>query len=96
MNSFNNILGDYSFAPSVRSMSHLRSINRSWWTRLDGNKITIKIENLLHTRSMTFDDEYLIAPLALTSGDVKVNIICEEYDQEDVKVIDLHIKQSER
>jgi hypothetical protein len=95
MNYFNNILEDYSYAPHVGSLSHLRTINRSWWTRLDGNKVTIKIDNLLHTRTMTFGDEYLIAPLALVSGEVKVNIICEEYDQEDVKVIDLHIEQPE-
>ncbi|CDT53381.1 hypothetical protein AB4589_19390 [Vibrio sp. 10N.222.49.A3] len=44
---------------------------------------------------MTFDDEYLIAPLALANGELKVNVICEEYAQEDIKVMDLHIKQQE-
>lgn len=95
VDNFNNILGNYSLAPNVGSLSHLSAINRSWWTRLDGNKVTIKIESLLHTRTMTFDDEYLIAPLALANGELKVNVICEEYAQEDIKVMDLHIKQQE-
>lgn len=59
---------------------NIQPINQRWWTSLEGRKITIKIDNLLHTRRMTFDDEYMIAPLIEGKIAIEVRVICEEYD----------------
>lgn len=67
-------------ANNLYDISKVRPINQRWWTKLEGRKITIKIDNLLHTRSMTFDDEYMIVPLIKGKIAIEVRIICEEYD----------------
>lgn len=54
----NELLGLSSVVSPRFDLPNIRPINQRWWTRLEGRKITIKIDNLLHTRSMTFDDEY--------------------------------------
>ena len=65
--------------------------NQRWWTRLDGRKITIMIDNLLHTRRMTFDDEYMIVPLIEGKIAIEVSVICEEYDDIVNTVVELNI-----
>ncbi|MCX9153162.1 DUF4062 domain-containing protein [Pseudomonas sp. TB1-B1] len=53
-------------------------INQSWRMSLSDSTLTIKINSLLHTRVMTFADEYIIAALRLGTHVVAVDIICEE------------------
>ncbi|WP_337917324.1 DUF4062 domain-containing protein [Vibrio cholerae] len=84
-----NVISDFAIASHVAGLPRIKPITQSWWTRLDKNKITVKIDNLLHTRRMTFDDEYFIAPLKLGNYDLKVKVICEEYDHEDSMVVNL-------
>ncbi|MCS4403693.1 DUF4062 domain-containing protein, partial [Klebsiella pneumoniae] len=62
-------------------LSKIPPINQKWWTKLDGRKITIKIDNLLHTRESSFDDEYMIVPLTTGKHIIEVRIICEEYEE---------------
>ncbi len=66
--------------------------NDSWWTNLEGNRLTIKINSLLHTRTITFNDEYSIVPLKHGKHEVKVHVICEEYDQEIVSTLALEVR----
>jgi hypothetical protein len=66
----------------------LGPVNRGWWTSLDGRKITVKIDSLLHTRRMTFDDEYMIVPLVAGKHTIEVKIICEEYEAIEIKNIE--------
>jgi hypothetical protein len=78
-----------SIMPHNLEIPRITPINQTWWTRLEGNKLTIKIESLLHTRCMTFDDEYLIAPLASGKHKIEVNIICEELEKQENRIIEI-------
>ncbi|HBZ2201626.1 TPA: hypothetical protein MHK36_27105, partial [Klebsiella pneumoniae] len=60
-------------------------------TKLDGRKITIKIDNLLHTRESSFDDEYMIVPLTTGKHIIEVRIICEEYEEIETRYIEIDI-----
>lgn len=73
------------------NLSSIQSINRGWWTKINGQKLTIKIDNLLHTRYMKFDEEYMIAPLASGKHIISMNFICEEFDVVDTKYIEMEI-----
>ena len=73
------------------NLPNIRPINQRWWTRLEGRKITIKIDNLLHTRHMTFDDEYMVVPLIEGKIAIEVRVICEEYDDIVNTVVELNI-----
>ncbi|RBP48407.1 DUF4062 domain-containing protein [Arenicella xantha] len=52
-----------------------------WWTNLEGNKLTITLQHLLHTRAKVFGDDYMIVPLNSENHQIKVDIICEEYQE---------------
>ncbi|EDQ5133685.1 DUF4062 domain-containing protein, partial [Salmonella enterica] len=56
-------LGLASALGSNSFLKNIRPINATYWTKLEGNKLTIKINDLLHTRFRTFNDEYMIVPL---------------------------------
>jgi hypothetical protein len=71
------------------NMPNLRPINQDWWTNLEENKLTIKIDNLLHTRRRTFNKEYMIAPLKSGIHLIEVNIICEEYGNLETKILEM-------
>jgi len=70
---------------------HIRPINQKWWTKLDGQKITVKVDSLLHTRRMVFDDEYMIVPLKSGKHKIDIQIICEEYEEVETKCIEFEI-----
>ena len=70
----------------------IKPVNDRWWTSLNGNRLTITINNLLHTRQITFDDEYSVAPLKPGLHNVEVHVICEEYNQEVVSTFTLDVK----
>ncbi|MCD4505556.1 DUF4062 domain-containing protein [Chromobacterium piscinae] len=75
---------------SVVNMPRLR-MNNQRWTKLEGNELTIKIDNLLHTREANFDDEYLIVPLRRGKHNVNVGVICEEFESQENMVLELDI-----
>lgn len=75
---------------------YLRPLNQKWWTKLEGDKITVKIDSLLHTRSMTFGDEYTIVPLTAGKHTIEVQIICEEYEDTVTKIIEFDIQKWNR
>lgn len=70
-------------------MTNIRPLNQSWWTKLDGNKLTIKLDSLLHTRRRFFDGEYMIAPLTSGNHQIEVKIICEEYQGIETHIIEM-------
>lgn len=72
---------------------HFTPFNENRWTRLDNNKLTIKINNLLHTRCINFDDEYKILPLTFGKHIIKVSIICEEFETEFKQTIELNVDE---
>lgn len=75
-----------SYDPIVSNLDRIRA-ERKNWTRLKGNKLTIKIESLLHTRVSTFAGEYVISMLSAEEQEVSVNIICEEYESDKDSVL---------
>ncbi|MFA5597591.1 MAG: DUF4062 domain-containing protein [Pusillimonas sp.] len=87
----NGLMGLSSFVRPEFDLPNIRPINQHWWTTLEGRKITIKIDSLLHTRRMTFDDEYMIVPLTEGKHTIEVRVICEEYDDIVNTVVELNI-----
>jgi len=87
----NELIGLSSIVRPEFDVPNIRPINQRWWTSLDGRKITIKIDNLLHTRRMTFDDEYMVVPLIEGKIAIEVRVICEEYDDIVNTVVELNI-----
>ena len=66
-------------------------VNKGWSTSLRENELTIRIADLLHTRRRTFDDEYRIAPLKSGKYQIKISVICEEYDSCQEQLIEIEI-----
>ncbi|WP_225087763.1 DUF4062 domain-containing protein [Pectobacterium colocasium] len=62
-----------------------------FYTVLRDNTITIKLDNLIHTRLRRFSDEYMIVPLNTGKHIVEADIICEEYTQLETVTIELQI-----
>lgn len=100
-NPFESLMGsNHGMNSTIGKLFHhdvkvpkIRLNNRTWWTRLDGNKLTVKLESLLHTRCSSFDEEYLIIPLKVGTHSIKANIICEEFETQDSQIIELDIKE---
>lgn len=93
LNSLHGNLATGIFSRSEFKMPKIRPMNQTWWTKLDSNTLTIKINSLLHTRCMSFDDEYLIVPLMTGKHKVEVSIICEEFESMDDQIIEFEVKE---
>lgn len=87
----NELMSLSSLARPGFDFPNIRPINQRWWTKLEGRKITIKIDSLLHTRHMTFDDEYMVVPLIEGKHTIAVRVICEEYDEIVNTIVELNI-----
>jgi hypothetical protein len=70
-------------------MHNIQPLNQTWWTKLDSNRVTIKLDSLLHTRRRVFSDEYMIVPLSTGRHQIEVEIICEEYQRIDAEQIEM-------
>jgi len=55
------------------------NVRRNYNIDLENNKLMIKIDSLLHTRTMTFQ-QFILVPLKSGEYDIDISIICEEYD----------------
>ena len=80
-------------APITRAFNTklISPVNQKWWINLDGQKITVKIDSLLHTRRMVFDEKYMITPLKSGKHTIDVRVICEEYEEIEAKIIEFEI-----
>lgn len=87
----NELMGRSHVAHSGFDVPNYNSIDRVLRTNLEGRRITIKIDSLLHTRSMTFDDEYMIVPLIQGKIAIEVCVICEDYYDLVSTVVELNI-----
>ncbi|MEK4499912.1 hypothetical protein [Bacillus sp. FSL R12-0069] len=58
------------------------NLQRTRYTIFNGNTITIKMNDLLHTRRCMFDDEYLLIPLKRGTFYIYGTVICEQYLKE--------------
>lgn len=72
-------------SPSPIISSYLRGLNTqnnpSMWSALKNNSLTIKITDLLHTRQREVKEDFLLVPLVKGEFDIKVSVICEEYEE---------------
>ncbi|MDN5536595.1 DUF4062 domain-containing protein [Comamonas sp.] len=75
----------------IFNLPRLSSANAAWWTRKDGNKLTIKINNLMHTRCSTFDEEYVVVPFNIGKHIVEVSVICEEMPEPVKRIVDMNV-----
>ena len=55
------------------------NVRRNYHIDLENNELMIKIDSLLHTRTMTFQ-QFVLVPLKSGEYDIDISIICEEYD----------------
>lgn len=90
-NPFNRNFAELT-SPQI-DLANISSINRGWWTKLQGNEITIKIDSLLHTRCIDFNEEYMIAPLTTGEHKIQVQVICEELEAQVNQVIELDVQE---
>lgn len=72
-------------------LPNIPKINQGLWTKLNSNELTIKIDDLLHTRRIMFNDEYRIAPLKSGKHKIEIRVICEEYDVSQKQIIEIDI-----
>ena len=77
----------------LSKLSKIKHFNKDRWTKLDNNSITIKINNLIHTKCIRFEDEYKIVPMTSGIHKVEISIICEEYELEDKQIINLKVEE---
>jgi hypothetical protein len=54
------------------------NINQNRWISVKNNVVTIKIENLLHTKEYHFDDDIYIVPIIPGEYIADIQVICEE------------------
>lgn len=90
-NSINHMDSIGSLSGHALDFQKIRPLTQSWWTKLDGRKLTIKINSLLHTRHMIFDDEYMIAPLNAGKHNIEVRVICEELESQQINVFEMDV-----
>ncbi len=67
-------------------------VNRNVNSWIENNTLTIKVNNLLHTRNIVLSEEYRVVPLKPGNYEVKVSIICEEYEEKDIYIIPLIVE----
>ena len=75
-----------SFADTIADLSTDKENQLS----ISNNHISIKLKSLLHTRTIDFQDIAII-PLKIGNYEIKISIICEEYEKEIVKIMPLLI-----
>jgi len=89
--SFRSAVNLSSIADSVGKFS----IHQSLSVLEKENKIDISINDLLHTNEITFDDEdFIIIPKKSGCYEIKVSIICEEYETRDEFLIPVTIEET--
>jgi hypothetical protein len=77
--------------PIAETIANLTS-DREHRIIVSDNKISIKLKSLLHTRTIELDD-FAVVPLKSGNFEVKIKIICEEYDKEIIKIIPVIISE---
>ncbi|WP_159875832.1 DUF4062 domain-containing protein [Aquitalea denitrificans] len=80
-----------AISPSASIIPKMPKINRDWDMWLDGGKVTIKMDELLHTRSKIFSDRYKMCFLFSGKHSVIIKIICEEYGEVESKFVEFEV-----
>jgi len=70
---------------------NLPLINHNYWTKFKENTITIKLNNLLHTRQFSLDGEYCIATSKTGTYQAYIFIICQEYEKNNLRNTDKYL-----
>lgn len=91
LDQFSSLVSSEGNVQHIHAINQYSVINQHWWTSLDGQKITVKIDSLLHTRCITFDNEYMVAPLMAGKHTIEIRVICEEYEDIKTKTIRFNI-----
>jgi len=84
----------FDFSAIAGSVGNL-SIRQSLSVLDKENIIEIGIDDLLHTNEIVFDDEdFIIVPKKSGSYEIKVSVICEEYETKDEFFIPVIIEET--
>lgn len=93
-----NFDGYSLFAPSIspimssRLLRNISNVNRNIWVDQYKNQVTIKLSKLSHTRTITIEDDILIAPLKKGKFKIEVSIICDEFKEPELLSIPIVVK----
>ncbi len=90
---YDSLRHDEILNPEIFTLDRLNTVNQNvnFGTVLKGNKLTIRLNSLLHTRCKAFDDQYMIVPLTKETHQIPVEIICEEYQEIDIQTIEITV-----
>jgi len=91
LSGFGNTVFNPGFSNFDVPTPYIPTPNPHYSTRVENNKIIIWIDNILHTRSKKFEDEFVIIPLKRGDFTIEISIICEEYTEEDVIYLPMSI-----
>jgi hypothetical protein len=86
-----SMLGPTNIKPIAETIADLTS-DREHRVIVSDNKISIKLKSLLHTRTIELDD-FAVVPMKSGNYEVKITIICEEYDKEIIEIIPVLINE---
>jgi hypothetical protein len=87
INRFSHLTPDIT--PFRETMADIMS-SRDYSATLEDNVISLKLNSLLHTRKMVFDD-FVIIPMKPGNYEIEISMICEEFDEEISKTITVAI-----
>jgi len=88
-----SMLGPTNITPIAETIANLTS-DRERRIIVSDNKISIKLKSLLHTRAIDLDD-FAVVPMKSGNYEVKISIICEEYDKKTVNIIPVLISEGQ-
>lgn len=54
---------------------------------LKDNALEIEVNNILHTRNVEFEGEYVVVPLQKGQFEVKITIVCEQYTEKQIILV---------
>lgn len=70
------------------------SVNQNDIYIVQNNTLTVSLPSLLHTRSRSISNEVSIIPLEEGTGNIEVNIICEEMEVLETMVVPITVKNN--
>lgn len=87
-----NISPTISSKISSKLIRNISSFNRNVWVDQYKNQVTIKLNNISHTRTTIIDDNILVTATKAGKFEITVNIICDEFKEPQSFSIPVEVK----
>lgn len=76
------------------NIGRLMNQNSTYNLWVDDNKVTMRLDSLLHTRQKKFDDEVELVALKQGEYEIKASVICEQYPEPKEFIIPITVTES--